>query len=85
MTEDVTLGELWRQGEQIKAVVDKMDGKLDAAQDAITRHEGEIVRNSSDIKEIKADLRSRRVTTGTIAGAVATVVTVIGEIIGHIH
>ena len=80
----VTLGELYRQGREIKDAVHELDGKLDTANAVITRHDGEISRNNADISEIRADLKSKRVTTGTIAGVVATVITVIGEIIGHV-
>lgn len=87
MTEEngVTLGELYRQGREIKDAVHELDGKLDAANSLITRHDEQINRNTGDISEIRADLKSKRITTGTIAGVVATVITVIGEIIGHVH
>lgn len=82
---DVTTGELWRQGVEIKGMVDKLDGKLDNVQEMVTRHDGYIVRHTADIVDIRADLKSKRLTTGTIAGVIATVITTVGEIIGHIH
>lgn len=81
----ITLGELHRQGREIKTALRELDRKMDAANAIIIRHDGEITNHAEDIGEIRADLKSRRVTTGTIAGVVATVITVVGEIIGHIH
>jgi len=84
MIEGVTLGELWRQGERIEQAVQKLDSKLDTTNDIVTRHDEMIIGHSEDIAEIRAELKSKRITTGTIAGVVATVVTVAGEIIGHL-
>lgn len=85
MSDDVTTGELWRQGVEIKSMVDKLDTKMDTVQDMVTRHDEHIARHTGDISEIRADLKSKRLTTGTIAGVIATVITTVGEIIGHIH
>ncbi len=85
MSDDVTTGELWRQGVEIKSMVDKLDTKMDTVQDMVVRHDEHIARHTGDISEIRADLKSKRITTGTIAGVVATVITTVGEIIGHIH
>lgn len=84
MSDDVTTGELWRQGQEIKSSVHKLDSKLDSVQDMVTRHDEHIVRHTADIVEIRADLKSKRITTGTIAGVVATVITTVGEVLGHL-
>jgi hypothetical protein len=85
MSDDVTTGELWRQGVEIKSMVDKLDSKLDNVQDMVTRHDAHIIQHTAEITEIRADLKSRRLTNGTIAGVVATVITTVGEILGHMH
>jgi hypothetical protein len=84
-SDDVTTGELWRQGLEIKSSVDKLDSKLDNVHDMVTRHDEHIVRHTADIAEMRADLKSKRLTTSAIAGVVATVITIVGEILGHIH
>lgn len=83
--DEVTTGELWRQGVEIKSMVDKLGTKMDTVQDRVARHDEHIANHASDLTEIRADLKSKRLTTGTIAGVVATVITTVGEIIGHIH
>lgn len=82
---DVTLGELWRQGNEIKNVVNSLDGKLDSVSDRVTTHDGDIQRLKLDLAEIRADLKSKRITTATIAGVIATVVTAAGELLAHMR
>jgi hypothetical protein len=81
----VTLGELWRQGERIEQAVGKLDAKLDTTNDTVTRHDEMLIGHSEDIARIRAELESKRITTASIAGVVATVITVLGEIIGHLR
>lgn len=66
-------------------MVAKLDQTMDTVRDTVTRHDEHIARHTGEITEIRADLKSKRITTGTIAGVVATVVTTVGEIIGHLH
>jgi hypothetical protein len=81
----VTLGELHRQGREIKAAVRELDRKFDRANATLIRHAGRIEANTEAIAEIRAYLKSRRLTTTTLAGLVATVITVVGQVLGHIQ
>jgi hypothetical protein len=81
----VTLGELWRQGDRIETAVQNLDTKLDTTNDTVIRHDGMIIGHSAAIAEIRAELKSKRVSTATLAGVVATVITVVGQVVDHIH
>lgn len=81
---DVTLGEVWRQGEQIKTAVEKVDAKLDGVSDRVTAHDGDIARLKADVVEMRSDQKAKRVTTSALAGLVAAVITVVGEVLGHL-
>lgn len=57
--EDITLAELWRQGERLAAGVSRLDSQVDRYRIAAVRNESKVKELTTDLKEFRDEFRQK--------------------------